>query len=69
MSEFVKNLTIAFENTVLCARTNQAVESYDYAKRMELHVKATLKKELESIVKEEKTAINNLKELIEKLGV
>lgn len=27
-------IKVAFENTVMCARTNSAQESYDYAERM-----------------------------------
>lgn len=35
LSHFLKNqIKVAFENTVLCARTNSPQESYDYAERM-----------------------------------
>jgi len=35
VSTFLKSqIKVAFENTVLCARTNSPQESYDYAERM-----------------------------------
>jgi hypothetical protein len=47
---FNNTLKIALENTVLCARTNLANESYDYAKKMELAVRDALKRDITKIL-------------------
>lgn len=64
---FVNTLKIALENSVLCARTNPAKDSYEYAERMEHAVRNELKKDLEEIIKNDTFLVENLKEFINNL--
>ena len=67
MSQVIRHIKLALENTVLCRGGNGPKESYEYAEKMEKMIKTMLKKELLEIVNDHEMMEEKLCEFIGKL--
>ena len=62
-----QSIKYALENTVLCRGAHSAKESYEYAEKMEVHIKRAITEKLNHIIDEDRDSNEMLEELIQQL--